>query len=400
MPIEANMLHPACLVLALCLGQTGETPTEESKAEAPASEPWFLMRELQPTWVGAWLKQHNVDVYGWTDMSFTASSMNGDQLPMGFNYRANQFLLQQNWLRIEQAVKTDGSTPSFGFRSDTILPGSDYRFTVARGLFDSQLTAHNGQPNIYGIDPIQFYGEAYLPNIGKGLDVKVGRFFSQYGVESNDAPSNVLLSHAYTFIYNPFTHTGVLGTLKLNDRWSVQAGMTLGSDIFINRADMATGIGSVKWVAGDGKTSLQFAFILGPGQYEQAQNFNNPQVLDFIGVHKLNSRFTYTVEKLLGFTSNVPGIGNAQWFGIVNYLTCEFTPTVSGTTRLEFFEDRQGFRTGSQGLYSVLTTGLNFRPHRAVIIRPELRWDYNGENAPFDGRHGLFTAATDIILRW
>src|SRR5262245_20265880 len=100
-------------------------------------------------------------------MSFTASSAAHIQLPLGFNYRANEFLLQQNWLRIERAVSTDAKEATFGFRSDTILPGSDYRFTVARGLFDSQLTANDGQPNTYGIDPIQFYAEAYFPNIGK-----------------------------------------------------------------------------------------------------------------------------------------------------------------------------------------------------------------------------------------
>src|SRR5262249_8137831 len=157
----------------------------------------------------------------WLDSSFTASSDRRDQLPMGFNYLANNFLLQQNWVRFERSVVTSGTTePTFGFRTDTILPGSDYRFTLPRGIFNGQLTADDGQPARYGIDPIQFYAEAYFPTVGQGLDVKFGRFFAQYGVESNDAPSNALASHAYTFIYNPFTHTGLLTTLKLTPAWS------------------------------------------------------------------------------------------------------------------------------------------------------------------------------------
>src|SRR5206468_11486704 len=133
--------------------------------------------------------------------SYTASSVEHNQLPMGFNYRANEFLLQQNWLRFERTVVTSGTTePTFGFRTDTILPGADYRFTISRGLFSGQLTANDGLPNTYGIDPVQFYGEAYFPTIGRGLDVKVGRMFCQYGAESIDGPPNALASHSYPFI--------------------------------------------------------------------------------------------------------------------------------------------------------------------------------------------------------
>ena len=358
------------------------------------------MNALAPTRTGALLEANQIQISGWTDLSFSASSVNG-HLPIGFNNRGNEFLLQQNWLRIERPVKTDdGVAPSFGFRADTILPGSDYRFTIARGLFDHQLTARNGQPNLYGIDPIQFYAEGYFPNVGKGLDVKIGRVFCQYGVEANDAPSNALFSHAYTFIYDPFTHTGIMGTLKLSERWSVQAGMMLGSDVFIDPAAEPTGMGSVKWVSSDGNDSVLCSMIVGSGRFNRAQNFHNPQIFDVVYVHKLNSRLTYTFESLYGFTSNVPDIGDAHWFGIINYLTCEFTPKMSGTTRVEFFDDLQGQRTGFKGLYSAVTAGLSFKPHRAIMIRPEIRWDYNADSRPFANRHGLFMAATDLIVRW
>src|SRR5438105_359352 len=88
--------------------------------------------------------------------------------------------------------------------------GAGAPFTQSRGIWDAQLTAAGGQPQRLGIDPIQFYGEAYFPTIGRGLDVKVGHIFAQYGVESNAGVENALASHAYTFIYDPFTHTGVI----------------------------------------------------------------------------------------------------------------------------------------------------------------------------------------------
>ena len=359
------------------------------------------MKSLQGTWLGAVLKENRIEVSGWTDLSYTASSDRFSNLPLGFNYKANDFLLQQNWLRIDRPVDTTSTTDaSFGFRFDTILPGSDYRFTLARGLFSDQLTADHGQPNLYGIDPIQFYGEAYYPTIGQGMDVKVGRFFALYGVETNDAVSNALFSHAYTFVYDPFTHTGVVTTTKLSDAWTVQAGLVLGSDDFIDPVDTPTFIGSVKWTAGDQKDSVLFNVIVGSGRYNQARDFNNPEVFDLIYNHKFSDRLNYNFESLFGFTTNVPAIGTAEWFGILNYLTYQLTPKLDTTTRLEFFDDIQGQRTGSPGLYTALTTGLEFKPCPAIIVRPELRYDVNDESRPFENKHDLFTAATDVILRW
>src|SRR5262245_16067272 len=334
------MSQPLLLALALSLGQTPEAPAtsppEAPTVAAPAPPPppdrWLLMRSLQGTWPGWLLDGNRLQISGWTDASFTASSDDRSNLPMGFNYRANEFLLQQNWLRFERTVVTSGTTePTWGFRTDWILPGSDYIFTLPRGIFNGQLTADNGLPNRYGIDPIQFYIEANFPTIGRGLDVKVGRIFCQYGVEANDAISNALGSHAYTFIYDPFTHTGAMSTLKLTDAWSVQAGVMLGSDIFINPADEPTGMGSVKWAPPGGRDSVLFSVIVGSGRFNQARNFHNPEVFDLVYAHKINPRLTYTMEGLFGFTTNVPDTGTAYWVGNLHYLTYDFTPRLSGT---------------------------------------------------------------------
>jgi hypothetical protein len=85
---------------------------------------------------------------------------------------------------------------------------------------------------------------------------------------------------------------------------------------------------------------------------------------------------------------------------MVHYLNYQSTPRVSGTLRLELFDDAGGERTGYQGLYTALTAGLSFRPVKAITLRPELRYDYNSETRPFEDQHGLFTAAVDVIFRW
>ena len=49
-------------------------PTPAYYPPAPAPDRWFLMRELQGTYPGWLLDGNRIQVYGWTDTSFTASS--------------------------------------------------------------------------------------------------------------------------------------------------------------------------------------------------------------------------------------------------------------------------------------------------------------------------------------
>ncbi|MCZ2343639.1 MAG: porin, partial [Bacteroidales bacterium] len=320
---EATMISSILMSLLLVHGQTETPPSEpasESSTPASSDDQWAFMRSLHGSYLGQFLDERQITISGWSELNFTASTDRYDQLPMGFNYRANEFLMPQNWLRVERLVDPNAAYPTFGFRSDTILPGSDYRFTLARGLFDGQLTANNGEPNNYGIDPIQFYTDAYFPQIGRGLDVKLGRFFSQIGVESSDATQNALVSRSYTFFYNPFTHTGVLTTLQLTADWSMQNGLVTGSDVFIDPASSPTYIGNIKWAPPGGSSSVVFSTIFGSGRYNQAQSFNNLRVFDLVYTRNLTHRLQYILDALYGFQSNVPGIGTATSLGAVNYL--------------------------------------------------------------------------------
>lgn len=344
--------------------------------------------------MGVGLEDERMQIYGWTQGNFTASTDRSSNLPYGMNYKANQFLLEQNWLRIDRPVVPNGtSQPSFGFRSDWILPGSDYFFTVQRGLLSNQT-------GLYGFDPVEFYLEAYFPTIAQGFDVKVGRFFSLFGVELIPAPDNPLISHAYAFIYNPFTQTGIVTTTKLSNAVSVQAGLVMGNDNIAGATAYPTFIGNIKWVSPDQRNSLLFNIIADRGRFDQKHNFHNSEIADLIATHKINASMIYTFETLYGFTNNVPNIGTANWLHVLNYLTYNVTQQINTAARLELFDDFQGQRTGFAGLYIAPAVVAAYRPVKWLQFRQEVRYDYNTQTAPFEGKHGLFTATSDCIFRW
>src|SRR4029077_3134983 len=101
-----------------------------------------------------------------------------------------------------------------------------------------------------------------------------------------------------------------------------------------------------KWVRPDQRDSVLFSVIVGSGQFNQTREFNNPEIFDLVYTNKINACLNYSFEGLFGFTTHVPDIGSAEWFGVLNYLTYTFTPRLSATTRLELFDDIQGQRTG------------------------------------------------------
>jgi hypothetical protein len=293
-------------------------------------------------------------------------------------------------------------------------------------------------PALYGVDPVQFYAEGYFPTIARGLDVKVGRFYTPYGVESLEAPSTPLVSHSYIFSNgSPFTHTGVLATLTLTDAWTVQAGAVLGSDLFFHVSDRPTGIFTVQWTQPHGtqtsvaqpfaRNIVKFCTVFGPSRFDDENLVQHITIFDVVWTHQFNAVLVSNLEMLYGFEHNVVGQGLSDgstidpdfinWGGVCGYLSYICSPRLTATVRQEFFDDPQGVRTSSfedpfldrtKGLYSESAVAAVWKIRKGIYLEPELRYDYNFNNAPFgttidhpkDGHHSLFTAAGALILHW
>lgn len=329
-----------------------------------------------------------LDLSGWTELSFTAGTANGDHRPMGFNHRSNEFLLQQNWLRVDGEF--DGGTR---VHSDWILPGSDYQFTRATGLFDDQ-------DGWTGIDPVQFFVSREIEGVGEGLELTFGRFFAPFGVESIAGPENTLVSHSYSFIYNPFTQTGGLARVAVNENFVFRGGIVIGSDVFVHESNQPTFLAGFHWDLEDDRTSVDFLAISGNGRYDTRHEIHSPRVFDLVITRKVSETVEVTLEGLGGYEKNFPGVGTAHWFSGVGYVSWDLQDDIDAAIRLELFNDEHGNRTGSRGLYTALAGGLAWRWNDHLLVRPELRVDHNTKSRPFAGDRMLFTATLDLVIHW
>lgn len=408
-----------------------QAETAAAPAEVATPDRWPLMRALQGTYYGTQLDDNRMSISGWTEMAFTASTAKVSNLPVTWNDRANQFLLHQNVVRFDRAIDPTATDPTWGFRVDALF-GSDYRYTLPRGLFDSQLLNSNGGQNLYGGDLLTFYSNVYLPHLFQGTEIAIGRFLTPVSSESEETILTPLLTRSMSFNYGgPFTHTGLSVTSKFTPQFTARAILALGNDVFIDPSEELRLVGSLVWTSLDAREVLTFNTTLGRGKFNRGEPFapstfgtsqepagrNNINVFDFIWTHIFSPQFTYQLELESGYQYGVPTTamvgpitgalvsdslteGTAYWASAVNYFFYKWTSKFTTITRLEGFDDFTGQRTGFKGLYLEGTTGFQYNINSAVTFRPEVRYDYNTQSSPFEGKHGIFTTAFDLIVRW
>jgi len=425
-------------------------PPAERVAEEENAPDRYLQTE--------WFEERGIATYGWLNAGIGANNWgapwNG---PITFNDRAWQGQMNQLYLVNERVL---GEDLSWGGRVD-LLYGTDYLFTTARGL-----DAYRSTPDPLGFsgprwDSSRYYGLA-MPQLyaefgREDLGIKFGHFYTLIGYEVVPAIGNFFYTHAYTMQYGePFTHTGILGTWVPNDQFNIIGGITNGWDNWDD--GMLTGgpitntgypgynsnaslLGAATFTSSDESQALIFAITSGneaaggSGAFANDIFAGNLTMYSIVYTNELSDRLTYVFQNDTGwwFNGNVGGYntlgqqdGTAQWYGINQYLFYNFTDTLVGGLRFEWFRDNNGTRVvsnlrnditgvdfseaGFAGNFWEMTWGLNYFWNQNIVIRPELRYDwYSPDAGAFNGtlpygrnfdEYGQFYGGCDVIWQF
>lgn len=304
------------------------------------------------------------NVGGWTQFGYHNGSTGL------FNRHPHRINAHQMWLYAEKVA--DGSEGlDWGFRSDLVY-GVDAQDTQAFGNNPGEWDYQNGWDHgIYGWAMPQLYAEVAYDK----LKVKVGHFFTLIGYEVVPATGNFFYSHAFT-MYNsePFTHTGALATYTVSDSLEVYGGWTLGWDTGFDQNN-----GGSNFLGGFSQAlseDVRFIYITTVGDLGwRGPGYSHSVVLDMALTEKLK----YVIQSDLvnanadfvdlGIPKNQVGFLNHS-YGLNQYLIYQINDCVAAGTRLEWW------KAGGDSQYG-WTTGLNVKPHANVIVRPEIRYDWN-----------------------
>jgi len=383
--------------------------------------PWPLMEAIYAGPGGDAWKKSRIQIYGWEAFSWNVSTSTNTSrgpnanFPLIYDLRPNRFEQNQFVLYIER-VPDEFQTEhiDWGFRVSAVY-GLDYRFMISRGLFSDQLLKEN---NYYGFDMPMVYFDLYLPRIFQGMNVRIGRIISEPDIEAQLAPNNLMASHSLVYGFDNYTQTGIFTTTKINNQWTIQLGLSNGTDVALWQKDpgnQPTGTVMVQWTSPEQRDSI----YVGDNAFNNGEfGYNNLQQIVGTWTHKFNDNiytatealYMYMFDTKTGPTKEVPfqsgsfpvRSGYAPEWGIVNYTMFRIAPSAFLTLRNEFYDDIAGSRTGHATKYSEHSFGLTWWPNKIVTLRPELRFDHSYDTPAFDNgtRRNQLVASMDFIIHY
>lgn len=229
-----------------------------------------------------------------------------------------------------------------------------------------------------------------------------------HGAEVIEAKDNFNYSRGLLFNFAiPFTHTGLMVGYPFSDKLSANFYVVNGWDNFSKDVGSSKTLGlSVNYTPAE-----QFSFV---------ENLINGREVVVSGSGVRTNRFlsdtiiTVKPIKNLSFVVNtdyamqsraVADRSDAKWYGVAGYVKNDFSDLFSATVRAEYFDDRDGFRTGTPRKAKEVTLTPEFRVVKNVIVRPEYRHDWSDKKV-FDSRHNTMdkksqdTIALGVMYTW
>jgi hypothetical protein len=290
------------------------------------------------------------------------------------------------------------------FAKDPAVGGLGYKLKLSYGETAKYIhSAGLGNPNDE-FDLTEAYVNYVVP-LGSGLKLQFGKFVTYHSAEVIEAKDNFNYSRSFLFNYAvPFTHTGIMGGYKFSDAITANLYVVNGWDVATdNNKGKTFGVGLA--LTPIDALQFNFNFMYGP---EQANNTSNNRFLfDWIGAFKVAKRLTLMANVDYGNEGKDPlnSGRDSEWYGVAGYVKYEFTDLFTASIRAEYFNDKDGVRTGIAQELKEITLTADFKIAKNLLLRPEYRHDWSDKNA-FDSQHNTFdtktqdTIAVGVMYTW
>lgn len=225
--------------------------------------------------------------------------------------------------------------------------------------------------------------QAFVQYATGGLTVIGGKFVTASGAEVINTPSNTNASRSILFGYAiPFTHTGVRATYKFSDQVSVFGGVNNGWDQLTDAnkqktAEVGVLLNPAKIVA---------VSLVGYSGVESGFNPGRRDLVDFVA--------TITPTDALSLVLNydyakqqkaLTGDKEAKWSGTAAYVNYKFCDQLRISVRGEYFDDKDGFRTGVVQKWKEATVTLGYSPTSSLDLLTEVRGDKSDRSSFVSG---------------
>ena len=248
----------------------------------------------------------------------------------------------------------------------------------------------NGMNVVNATDPgglgfAQYLKEAYgsyLAPVGKGLQLDFGKFVTQHGAEVIESKDNWNYSRGLLFTYAiPYYHFGLRSKYVFNDKYQFSAYIVNGwNNIIDNNTGKTLGL-QFGWNPNK-KVSLVQNYMVGPEQVPTQINHLSSvrQLWDTIVTYSPTSKLSLMWNYDYGRGDRILGVPDPVfWTGVAGYVRYAFTDKYALATRYEYFDDHNGFSTGTAQHLNEFTGTFERKVAGSLITRLEFRRDMSNE---------------------
>jgi hypothetical protein len=228
--------------------------------------------------------------------------------------------------------------------------------------------------------------------VGNGIDWKIGIWDTIVGYESLNDPANPNYTRSYAYGLEPTTHTGILGTYKVSDMLTVQAGVAdsgggSGANDFAANESQKAYMGDVQFTAPDSwgwvKGATLYAGIINSddsvGGGGATWLYFGSTMPTPMAALKVGGSFDYVDYHDSGAVGN--SADDSAW-DIALYSTYQASEKLSLNFRGEYLNRSaagaaSGPPLGSTSNAEELTATVQYSLWANVLSRAEIRWDHN-----------------------
>ncbi|MGL4941753.1 MAG: outer membrane beta-barrel protein [Thermoguttaceae bacterium] len=316
---------------------------------------------------GIWRNDHGAEI-----QYDNGTMVGGNCSPYTVFYPRQQttdFTMTQLWLTLEREADTSRGF-DWGFRTD-----------FQYGTFAPTLQSYMSQTFDYGLLNCGDYGAAinqlYFTLGYRDLTVSLGHFFTPVGWESVLGNENFFYTNSLIYRMEPTTHVGAKAEYALTDRLSVLAGITNGYD---NGFEFR--YGDVGFIAGfsyelSDRSSLNYYISDGRINNPTAA-FGNYWSQSLVWVWQQSDDVTESFQWDVSDNDFIGG-GGGTAYGLCYTRVVQMGKRWSRGFRASWCRTNEWYG-GPADEYEI-SLGLNWKPTKRLVIRPEIRYDTFQGNA-------------------
>ncbi len=313
-----------------------------------------------------------------------------------FDQKANTFLVDLAQIQFAKDALLGG----LGYKVKVSF-GETAKFIHSRGL---GISAGENPDKSDVFDLTEAYVD-YVAPLGSGLKLRFGKFVTYHGAEVIEARDNFNYSRSFLFNFAiPFTHTGFMAGYTFSPVITANLYLVNGWDV-TNDNNKGKTFGASFAVTPVEPLSMNFGFMYGPEQDNNSSNYRF--LFDWVGTVKATKQLTFIVNVDYAHEDKDPlnSGKNSEWYGVAGYAKYDFNDFVSASVRAEYFDDKNGVRTGIAQKLKEITLTPEIRVAKNLLVRPEYRHDWSDRNG-FDSQHKTFdkksqdTIALGVMYTW